>query len=181
MIISLAYTNHYSYTYDYAGAREHGFLFEFEIDVADLGAITKVLPNPFQSTLLDGSLFSLKGRARRKQGFVTKPDLMLREVESNNETLRLYEALSRWYFARGKWINTGTKGGIQESAINAEYDSTSPTNVNPGPPSGGQGYIPSGDYEKVETEGDFTPEKFEGMLMMQRVTVEFQTTRAFSV
>lgn len=182
MIIKLAYTNHYAYVYDPGEARENAYLFEFELDVADLSAITKVPSNPYSTPLLNGSLFVLKSKSRRKQSFTTKPDLMLREVESNSETLRLYEALSRWFFARGKWINTGVKGGIQESTIDAEYDSTSPRNTNPGPPGGGsQSFIPSGDYVKVETEGDFTPEKFEGMLMAQRVTVEFQTVQAFSV
>lgn len=182
MILKLAYTNNYLYEDDYEEARDKGYLFAFEIDVADLTGLTKSKPIDFRWNLLDGALRTLKTKSRRKQGFITKPDLMLREVESNGETLRLCEALSRWFFARGKWINTGGKGGIQESSISAEYDSTSPRNTNVAPPgSSSSNYIPLGDYEKVETTGDFTPEKFEGMLMMQRVTVEFETVRAFSV
>jgi hypothetical protein len=181
MKIKLAYSNHYAYVYDHEEAKAQGFLFEFELDVADLTPVSKIVGNSFRSNMLDGGLFVLPSRTRRSQGFVTKPDLMLNIVESNGEELRLYEAVSRWYFARSKWINTGNKGGIAGSLIDAEYDSTTSADQGGSPlPSPGQLYSPPADYEKVETEGDFVPEKFEGMLMAQRVTVAFQTVRAFS-
>jgi hypothetical protein len=106
---------------------------------------------------------------------------VLNYIDTGKDQITLYKALSRWFFARGSWILTNDREGFSGAAQN-EYDETYPrTTGQSGLSSGGLTpvYFGEYDYVKVVTQGDFTPERLEGALMAQLVTIEFETVKSY--
>lgn len=151
MIITLAYTNTLGLEYDITSALAAGDAVKFDLEVANTSAIEYVPAKQIMNELLDGSIWEVAGAARRKQSFITLPNLLLNTIKVNNAQTTYRDLLLNWYFARGYFINTGD---ISD-------------------PSQKDGLI------KVVKTNSLTIDQFNNINWALEATVEFQTAKAY--
>lgn len=151
MKIILAYINHSSYVEDYEEAKKNNALTRVEIEVADAGVNSYVSAIPLRWTLLDGSTRRMKTKKRTKSSFITNPNLLLGGVELKKGTVTpLVDVLVNWFFAKSLWFS---------SEYLYDADRTDADKL----------------VRVLPTDDSLSPEKFQAILIAQKVTVEFET------
>lgn len=124
MIVYFAYSNEKEHEYDLKKAlQDTSKIVKFSMDVKCLPV--QPIGKGFTAELLDGQKWQLPTKRRKKQTIITPPNLHLASFylttgADKGKWKSLKTLVEEWYYARSRWINTGSLMGIGTVDIKTE-------------------------------------------------------------